>query len=628
MHVAVLLLSLVGTVLVVAWVSQRLGWTTPLVLVAVGAVVGLVPGVPSVVVAPEVVLTGLLPPLLYASALQLSLFDFRRNRLPVLLLSVGAVVFSTAAVGLVTWAVVPALGIAPVGLAAAFALGAVVAPPDAVAATAVGKRIGMPRRVTALLEDESLLNDATALALLTTAVLAVSRPVTVADVVGRFALAAVGGVVVGLVAGVVLSAVRRRIDDPVLDTALSFAAPYVAYLPAEAVGGSGVLAVVVTGLLLARRATDLQSASSRVVERVTWRTVAFLLENVVFLLIGLQLPQLLAGVARTGPPWPDVVVVCAAVAGSAVLARAVFVFACAVATRVLPQRPGRDAWPWPVSAVLSWSGMRGVVTLAASAALPEDTPQRDVLRLAAFCVVAVTLYGQGLTLPLLVRRLGLRGPDPSEDALQAASVVDTASRAGLLRLDEMLTGDEPDDVVDNLRQRAMGRANSAWERLGRPDPEQATPSEIYRRLRVGMLTAERDSILEARDTGRWDDEVLRSALSVVDLEESLLDRRADAEQGADRADELVSRVAEQCDHLRDAPYVVPMSTADECEDCVREGTSWVHLRGCLTCGHVGCCDSSPRRHADRHFHATGHPVMRSVEPGEAWRWCYVDELVG
>ncbi len=626
MYVAVLVLTLVVVVGVVGWICDRFGWPSPLALLVVGVALASVPGVPDVALNPEVVLLGLLPPLLYSAALQLSLFDFRRNKVPAGLLSVGAVVFTAAAVGLVAAAVLPAIG-----LAAAFALGAVVAPPDAVAATAVGRRIGMPRRITALLEDESLFNDATALVLLTTTTTALARTVTPGEVVGLFALAAGGGVVIGVVAGFALGAVRKRIQDPTLDTVLSFAAPFVAYLPAEAVGASGVLAVVVTGLMLAHGSTTLQSAASRVVERTTWTTVGWLLEQVVFLLIGLQLPALLGRVVQNGPGVGVDLLVCAAVLGATMAARALFVFGVQLATVIFPSfgpATGWADWTWRVSAVVSWSGMRGVVTLAAAYLLPDDIPQVDLLRLAAFVVVAGTLLAQGLTLPSLVRRLGLRGPDAAEDALASASVVDQASRAGLARLDQLLRGDEPDGVEEALRRRSVVRTNSAWERLGRPESGQATPSGTYRRLRVAMIEAERASITRARDSGQWDDEILRRALSAVDVEESLLDRSDDEEQAANRARDLVVERDGDCEHLRAAPRVIRLITPGECAACTREGTSWVHLRGCLSCGTVSCCDSSPRRHADAHFREMGHPVMRSVESGEAWRWCYVDVQTG
>jgi CPA1 family monovalent cation:H+ antiporter len=302
----------------------------------------------------------------------------------------------------------------------------------------------------------------------------------------------------------------------------------------------------------------------------------------------------------------------------------VWIFAAASVLRLFRQ----TSWDWRVSLVVSWAGMRGVVTLAAVFLLPTATPERPLLTLAAFTVVAGTLLLHGSTLPWLVRRVGLPGPDPAEDALQAAGLATDAARAGLAVLDELRTGDDPPEVIDQLRERAARRSNQIWEQLGRPQSELEPPSATYRRLRLQMLSAERSSILEARDRGVYDDEVLRAALSAIDLEESLLDRINDAAARVD--DELVTpqRRAGDCDHLRAAPRVAQARTPDGCEECLREGLRWVHLRLCLTCGHVGCCDSSIGKHAALHYHETMHPVMRSIEPGEAWRWCYVDDLLG
>ncbi|MGI8762055.1 MAG: cation:proton antiporter [Jatrophihabitantaceae bacterium] len=545
--------------------------------------------------------------------------DFKANRHAIVLLSVGLVAFSTAAIGLVAWWVVPG-----VTLAAGFAIGAVVAPPDAVAATTVARRVGMPRRIVSILEGESLVNGAPALVALNTAIAALSTSVTPWQVGWDFVRAAGGGLLIGLLAASVLSVVRRHIDDPVLDTTLSFAAPYVAFLPAEQIHASGVLAVVVTGLILGHRAPVLQSAASRIAENINWRTVQFLLENVVFLLIGLQIRRLVDSVRAESVPWTQVIPACLIVLAATIAARIVWVFGSAGARKLLHA----PSWSWRVSAIVSWAGMRGVVTLAAVFLLPAGTPERDLLALAAFTVVAGTLLLQGLTLPWLVRRMNLAGPDAAEDALQSASLVTDAARAGLAVLEQARSPEDPDEVIAQLEERARRRTNQIWEQLGRSQSEIEPPSATYRRLRIEMLSAERGSILAARDRGVYDDEVLRTALAAIDMEESMLDRIEDAASRVD--DELVSpqQRAGDCEHLREAPRVVAARTPEGCEDCLREGTSWVHLRLCLTCGHVGCCDSSVRKHADGHFRQTQHPVMRSIEPGEAWRWCYVDELLG
>ena len=619
MHVAVDILALVAVVGVVAALSQRLGYSAPLLLVVVGIGLSFVPNFLEIELTPDIVLIGLLPPLLYAAAIRTSLIDFRANRRAILLLSVGLVAFSTFVVGVFTWWIVPGLT-----LAAGFALGAVVAPPDAVAATTVARRVGMPRRIVTILEGESLVNDATALVALNTAIAAYSSSVSTIHVGWDFLREAGGGLLIGLVAAIVLAFIRKHIDDPVLDTTLSFAAPYVAFLPAQEIHSSGVLAVVLTGLLLGHKAPKLQSARSRIAENINWRTVQFLLENVVFLLIGLQIRDLISSVSSSSLPWSQVIPICVAILAVTIATRVVWMFGVVGVLHLLRLR----SWSSGETLIVAWAGMRGVVTLAAVFLLPLDTPERSLLALAAFVVVAGTLLINGTTLPWLVRRVGLPSPDAAEDALQAAGLISAAGRAGLAVLDELKTDDDPPEVIKQLEDRARRRSNDIWEQLGRSQTELEPPAAAYRRLRVQMLSAERSSILEARDSGRYDDEVLRQALTAIDFEESLLDRIQDASARVD--DELVTPEtrAGDCEHLSDAPKVVRAKTPDGCEECLIEGTRWVHLRLCLSCGHVGCCESSVRKHATGHYHQTSHPVMRSIEPGEAWRWCYVDELLG
>jgi Na+/H+ antiporter len=619
---ALQILGLVVAVAVVAASARRLGLSGPLVLTVVGLLASFVPGVPDYQVSPEVVLIGFLPPLLYAAAIRTSLVDIRQNREAIGILAVGAVIFTTLGVGLVAWTVIPG-----VGIAAALALGAVVSPPDAVAATTIARRVNMPRRIVSILEGESLLNDATALVALRTSAAAIATTVSIWTVGLDFVLAAGGGIVVGLVMSVLLAKARRRVDDVVLDTTLSLVAPFLAYLAAEAINASGVLAVVIVGLLLGHKAPALQSASSRLAEQTNWRTITFLLENTVFLLIGLQVSQVVRNANADGIAVGRLAWICVAVLAGTLLTRILWVFAATALYRYGSARMRQRSWGWSEATLVSWAGMRGVVTLAAALALPDETPHRDVLILAALAVVGGTLLINGTSLPWLVRRLDLPGPDPAEDALEQAGLLSKAGRAGLARLAELQAeGDDP-SVIARLEERTRTRADAAWERLGAPSDDE-TPSETYRRLRQEMLHAERGAVLHARDSGKYDDDVLREVLAQLDVEESLLDGLHEQTTAVQR--ELVTRIERvfACEHLDAAALSVPPVTAEGCEECLRDGTRWVHLRLCLTCGHVGCCDSSPQRHADRHFHETDHPVMRSFEPGEAWRWCYVDERLG
>jgi Na+/H+ antiporter len=624
-HIAVEIVALVVAVLVVTVVARRLDWSAPLCLIVVGIGASYIPGVPEYHLDPEVVLLGLLPPLLYATAIRTSLVDFRKNRGPIALLSVGLVIFTTLVVGVVAWLVVPGLP-----LAAGFAIGAVVAPPDAVAggggAPAVARRVGMPRKLVRLLEGESLVNDAAALVALRTAIAALAGSVSVWQAGGDFLLAAGAGAAAGIVVGVLAAVVRTKLDDPVTDTAFSLAVPFIAYLPAEAIHGSGVLAVVIAGLILGHKAPSMLSGASRLASRLNWQTIQFLLENMVFLLIGLQVRRILAEVGDTGFGAGTLIAVCAAVLGATIVSRIVWLIGIGVMRRVINTK----AWPWSYSAVVSWAGMRGVVTLAAAFVLPDDTPQRPVLVLAALIVVAGTLLLQGTSLPMLVRRLKLPAPDPAVDALQEAALLNDMTRAGLKRLDEVARAEDPPEVIERLRDKVRQRTDSAWEQLGRQSELEETPSDVHRRLRTAMLEAEREQLLAARNAGTADDEVLRRVLDALDIEESLLDRFGEQAVMVGRELNTPAATAGFCEHLdrakaKDEPEP---SSIGCCEECIAEGTTWVHLRKCLKCGHVACCDSSPRRHATAHFRETRHPVMRSVEPGENWRWCFADQLLG
>ncbi len=625
MHIAAEVVALVVAVLAVTTIARRLDWSAPLCLIGVGVVASYVPGVPEYHLSPELVLVGLLPPLLYSAAIQTSLLDYRRLRGPIALLSVGLVVFTALGVGLVAWAVVPGLP-----LAAGIALGAVVAPPDAVAASAVARRVGMPRKLVRLLEGESLFNDAAALVALRTAIAAIAGSVTLWQVGLDFLLAAAGGVVAGLVVGIAAAYVRARLQDLVTDTALSFAVPFVAYLLAESVHGSGVLAVVTSGIILGHKSPTILSGQARLASRHNWQTIQFLLENMVFLLIGLQVRQIGEEVADSELSAWTIAGICAAVLAATVGTRILWLLGIGTVKRVVKKVTGSrgHVWPWGYSAVIAWAGMRGVVTLAAAFILPADTPERAVLVLAAFVVVAGTLVFQGMTLPALVRRLRLPPPDPAEDALQEAAVLNDMGKVALERLAEIRTPDDPPEVIDRLRARLQDRTDSAWEQLGRRSALAETPSDAYRRLRIELLKTERDQALKARDSGQADDVVLRRILERLDIEESMLDREDDAEVASDRELSTPAATAGSCKHLDHPWHEVRPSATDVCAACVEDGTTWVHLRMCLKCGNVACCDSSPGKHAAAHFHDTRHPVMRSFEPGETWRWCYVDSQLG
>ena len=514
--------GLTAIVVAVSSVARKLGFLVPIALVVVGLGLSLVPGFPLVRLEPQFVLIGVLPPLLYVAALETSVPAFRHNIRPILLLAVGLVTFTTVAVGLVTYALLPG-----VPLAACLALGAVVAPPDAVAATAVARRMGLPRRAVTILEGESLLNDASALVLFRVAVAAaVGNAVGPLEIGGQMLLAAGGGIAVGLAAALAIGYVHRRATHPVTDNAVSLLTPFVVTALAEAIHASAVVAVVVTGLYLGHRLPVLVSAASRLQMGAFWKLVKYLLEGLVFLVVGLQLRHVVADVS-TG--LPTVVALTAGVLATVVVSRFMWIVPVTYLTRMIPAvRRSDPAPPLRIPVVLSWAGMRGVVTLATALALPATLAggaeyPRELFVWLAFAVIMATLLMQGTTLPGLVRVLRVRPDDPTQDTLVEAATQHSASRAALAALDRHADG-APAEVVDQLRRLMERRANTAWERLGHG---QETPSQAYVRLRRHMLKAEREVFRRARDAGRIPEEILVKAQRELDLEESMLERRAE-----------------------------------------------------------------------------------------------------
>ncbi len=310
-----------------------------------------------------------------------------------------------------------------------------------------------------------------------------------------------------------------------------------------------------------------------------------------------------------------------------ILVRPIWVFPATYLPRLIPAVRAKDPNPpWTHPAAVSWAGMRGVVTLAAAFILPEETPHREVLILIALVVVAATLLVQGSTLPWVLRHLKLGGPDPAEDALQAASVQQRAAAAGLARLDKLVTEADRQEVVDRVRRRSSERSEALWERLGSADE---TPSRAYARLRISTIAAEREKLIELRDQGLVPDDVMRDVLHSIDVEETVLDIHDDTWNGEHRDEALTApSVHTGCEHIRSLTETPKPTTPDGCEECLAEGSGWVHLRMCMTCGHVGCCDSSVNQHSSRHFEQMDHKVIRSFEPGEAWRWCFADHVLG
>ena len=515
-----------GLLLVVAvtGLSRRVGWSAPLVLVAVGVIAAFLPFTPEVRLEPEVVLIGVLPALLFAAALQTSFLEVRARGDSILALSVGLVLFSVLVIGGVTYwllnAVVPGLPVVT-GVATGLAFGAILAPTDAVSVNALAGSGRMPRRLASLLEGEGLLNDATALVSLNTAIAAIVQPrLGFGSVFGTFASAVIGGVAVGIVAAWAIVQVRRRLKAPVLDTSISLAAPYVAYLPAAAINGSGFLAVVLTGIWLGYRAPSFQSAESRVAERINWRTVSFLLENAVFLLIGLQLPSIVTAAGRTDIGFLPGALIIAAIYLTMVAARFVWVFAATALYRFGPERLRERRWDWKTAIAISFAGVRGVVTLAAVFLLPvSKTPVVGFLQLAAFVIVVLSLL-QGLAVGPLVRALRLPLPNPEQDRMQIRNLVAEAQTAAISRLEQEAGEDDPAELVTSLRNSAEYRVL-----LGTSDEQgMSRQPDAYSRLRLLMLDSERRTVLDARQEGRYEESVIDAVLGDFDSIETALKR--------------------------------------------------------------------------------------------------------
>ncbi|MFI1099121.1 Na+/H+ antiporter [Streptomyces melanogenes] len=527
------LVALVAGSAVVAGAARRTPVPAPLLLVAAGLAAAYVPGVPDYTLDPHIVLPLLLPPLLYTAAVDSSYLDLRANLRPVALLSVGYVLFATVAVGWLAYLVVPDLP-----LTAALVLGAVVAPPDAVAATAIARRLGLPGRITTILQGESLVNDATAITAYKVALAAaVGEGATWAGGAGEFALASLGGIGVGLVLMVPIQWLRTHLTEALLQNTLSLLIPFVAYAAAEQVGASGVLAVVVVALHLGHRSWQVDFAT-RLQEAAVWKMVAFVLESSVFALIGLQLPVVLKGLGeyRVG----EAVLYATGVFAAVVAMRFVWVFPATFLPRALSERirtrePDTD---WTAPVIVGWAGMRGVVSLAIAFSIPmtmhdgRPFPARNLVLFLTFTTVIATLVVQGLTLPPLIRALRLPGRDARAETLAEAQAQNEASTAAERRLDELLADEAnalPPPLADRLRTVLERRRNSVWERLGGVNAVTGESADAtYRRLSREMIGAEREVFVQLRDARRIDDEMLRTLLRRLDLEEAAAYRESES----------------------------------------------------------------------------------------------------
>jgi monovalent cation/hydrogen antiporter len=486
----------------------------PILMVVGGLVLSVAPGLPEFELPPELVLVAFLPPLLYSAAFFTSLRDLRANVIPISLLSIGLVAATTVGVAVVAHTVVDDLP-----WSAAFVLGAVVSPTDPIAATSIARRLGAPRRVVTIVEGESLVNDATALVLYRVAVVAVvSGTFSLWEAGGRLVLNSVAGIAIGLGVGFVLRQVRKRMSDPPSEIGISFISGFLAYLPAEALGVSAVLAAVTTGIYMGWHTPEVTNAEPRLQGVAFWTILVFLLNATLFTLVGLQLPVVLDGLDAWS--MSELAVAAAGVCATVVVTRLAWVLVFA---------SGRGAVPLRSATVVGWAGMRGAVSLAAALAIPLETaagapfPGRELIIFLAFCVIVVTLIGQGVTLPAVIRALRIQ-----DDGLEEREEAKARKRAALAALERLAELEGEDWVMDDTAGRLRGlydfRVRRFSDRFNAgSDGMNEERSLSYQRLRRELLAAERDAVLALRREGVVSDDVMNRVLRDIALEDVRLD---------------------------------------------------------------------------------------------------------
>jgi CPA1 family monovalent cation:H+ antiporter len=516
------LLLAIGALLVLAPILRT---PYPILLVLGGLALGFVPGIPDVALPPDLVLVAILPPLLYATAFYTSLRDLRANVRPISLLAIGLVAATTVAVAAAAHYLIPGIG-----WGAAFVLGAVVSPTDPIASTAIARRLGIPRRIVTIVEGESLINDGTALVLYRVAVVAVvAGTFSIWGAGLRFVATAFGGVGVGLVVGYVVAAIRRRLDNPPVEVTISLMTGYFAFLPASALNVSGVLAVVTAGVYLGWRTPELTSVQTRLDGAAMWQVLTFVVNALVFALVGLQLPQILD--ALSGRPAEELLLDAVIVAVAVIGTRILWVFPFIRLPRLLwPHLRAHDRAPsWRGAGAIAWMGMRGAVSLAAALALPLETdagtsfPNRPLIIYLTFCVIIATLVLQGLSLPAVLRLLGLE--DDGLDAKEEAKARIHAADAALARLEALVDEDwVREDTAERMRGLYGFRKNRFTQRFDTDgDGAIEEQSLAYQRLRRELLDAERTAVFELRREGRINDDVMHRVTRDLDFEDARLD---------------------------------------------------------------------------------------------------------
>lgn len=522
-----LTMGLLVVVAVLAIIARKISIPYPILLVLAGLGLALIPGLPRIHLAPNLIFLIVLPPLLYPAALFTSWRDFHANLRPITLLAVGLVLFTTCAVGFFAHHIVPGLP-----LAAAFALGAIVSPPDAVAATAITQRLHVPRRIVTILEGESLINDAIALVAYRFAIAALMTGLfSPAEAVLQFVIVGMGGILIGLIVGWLASFVQRRLDDPPVQVTISLLTPFTAYLASERLGVSGVLAVVTAGLYLGWRSPEIIGSRMRLQAGPVWEMIVFLLNGFVFIIIGLQLPDVWQSITSGSSGTFSLILDALLISLLVIIVRFIYVFAAAYLPRLVSKRlREKDPYPaWQAVTIVAWTGMRGVVSLAAAIALPSfmlstklPVSGRDLIIFFTFTVIFVTLVLQGLSLPYLIRRLKVVGGGGAEREEREARL--KANLAALARLAEL---EKNENVPPELLQRLRAEYEDRIRQLEVPGPDEAPGqrrlfSEDYTRLEEEALRVERQTILQLRNARIINDETLRRIQRDLDLAEERL----------------------------------------------------------------------------------------------------------
>ena len=519
-NVDVVLITLLVAVAVLAAAARAIRVPYPIALVIGGLALGFMPGLPDIQLDPDLVLVLFLPPLLYSAAFFANLHDLKRDIRSISLLAIGLVLATAIAVAAVAHELIDGIT-----WPAAFALGAIVAPTDPLAATAIARLYKVPRRLISVLEGESLLNDATALVIYRVALTAATGAAfSLADASWEFFKTAAIGLAVGVAVGFGIAELRRRTEDVLIEITVSLLSGYAGYVPAEALGGSGVLAAVVVGVIVGWKAPEISTATMRLRGLAVWETLIFLLNALLFVLIGLQLPIILDGLSRES--IVTLLGQAAVVSAVVILTRIVWLNTTPFVIRALDRRPQQRErrMGWRPRMISAWSGMRGAVSLAAALALPADFPARHTIQFITFGVIFVTLVLQGLTLPALIKRLDVH--DDGADEREELAGRRAAADAALARIDELAGLDwAREDTIERMRGAYNYRRNRLAARAGETDDGDGYErrSLKYQKLVREVIGAQRAELIRLRNGGQISNEIMHRLERELDLEEERLE---------------------------------------------------------------------------------------------------------